>query len=133
MMRRLSLAFLALTLSLTTAAHSQRSQQGGSNSVEVVVNVAYDDNNEVPKMCRVQLLTSARMPVAEAFANDRGQANFRVSAGSYMVQVLSMEAETGEITFVVNPRESTHSEWVRLKRKPVNGTVPTSTDGSVSQ
>ena len=132
-MLRRCLSALAVAAILASPAYAQRNQQGNVSSVELVLNVAFDDNNEVPKMCRVQLLTSARMPMAEAFANDRGQATFHVSSGSYMVQALSLEAETGEITFVVNSRETMHNEWLRLKRKPVNGGVPTSTDGSVSQ
>jgi tetratricopeptide (TPR) repeat protein len=131
-MIRRCLSLLAIAAFCITPSLAQRSSNGPANSVEVVINVAFDDNNEIPKMCRVQLLTSARMPVAEVFLNDRGQANFRVSSGSYMVQTNAQDAESGEATFVVNPRETMHNEWVRIKRKPINGVAVTSTEGSIS-
>ena len=126
---------LVFTIAIAAAPtlHAQRTQSGGNNSTEIVINVAFDDNNEVPKMCRIQLLTNARMPVAEAFANDRGQATFHASSGSYMVQALSSDSETAELSFVVNPRETLHNEWIRVKRKLPNGNQPTSTAGSISQ
>src|SRR4051812_13777883 len=129
-MIRRSLAVFAVVAMLAGSAHAQRQEQ--VTTTEVVVSVVFDDNNEAPKMCRVQLLTSARMPVAEQFANDRGQATFRVTAGNYLVQTVSMDSEPGEATFTVSPRQSFHTEFLRLKHKPANGGNASSNEGSIS-
>ena len=126
MIRRCSILLLAIIASLTL--YGQRSQQ--PSSTEVVITVTFEDNHQVPSMTRVVLFTSTRTPVAEQLANDRGQASFRVSSGNYIAQATSMDAEPGEISFSVQPRESMHSDYIMLKHKATNNTD--SKDASIS-
>src|SRR5258706_11380225 len=67
-MIRRSLALLAILAICATSLSAQRQQQQQQTVAELVINVTYDDNNEAPKMCRVQLLTSSRMPISDQFA-----------------------------------------------------------------
>jgi tetratricopeptide (TPR) repeat protein len=114
MIRRCSILLLAISATLPVFAQRSQQQQTGA---EVLVTVTFEDNHQVPSMARISLFTSARMPVAEQFANDRGQASFRVSSGNYLVQATSLEGEAVESSFTIQPREAMHSEYLLMKRK----------------
>ncbi len=127
MIRRCSILLLGICVSLPLSAQRSQQQQSGA---EVIVTVTFDDNHQVPQMTRVVLMTSARMPAGEQFANDRGQASFRVSSGSYIVQATSLEGEPVESSFAIQPREAVHSEYLLMKRKAAKNSD--SKDGSIS-
>jgi len=131
MIRRLFLLAAIVTLCFASA-HGQRSQQQQITTfTEVSIYVSYDDDNTVPQMCRVQLQTGARMPVSDTFANDRGQATFRVSPGSYRAVALLNGREVGDVSFAVNPRENVHQEYIRFRHQTSDATA-SSSEGSVS-
>lgn len=132
MIRRIFLlpAFVSLCC---IATHAQRpsQQQQPTSQTELTVYVSYDDDNTVPQMCRVQLQTGSRMPVADSFANDRGQVTFHVGQGSYRIVAILNGREVGDVSFAVNPRENVHQEYIRFKHQPAEG-AGNSTEGSVS-
>src|SRR4051812_9836204 len=131
MIRRLLVvaAFASLTIT-ASQAQRQQTQQQPSSSTEISIYVVYDDSNAGSQMCHVQLQTGTRMPISDSFTNDRGQVTFHVGAGSYRVVATIAGAEPNEVSFVVNPREAMHQEYIRLKRlAPAGGN---SKDGSIS-
>lgn len=124
---------LAVSLLLTISLFAQRSGQQDVTRADVYINVSYDnDDRALPQMYRVQLFTNGRMPISEQLTNDRGQVVFHsVGQGTYMVSVAGQDVETSELSFAVSQHESTHIEFIRLKRKAIAGQA-SSNQGTVT-
>ena len=132
MTQRDILRLTALLAFFTLCLHAQRGAVDTTRA-DAVIHVTFEDDRSVPQMYRVQLFTGSRMPVAEQYTNDRGQATFSgLAAGSYLVVVSNPDIETSELSFVIGRRETVHSEYLRARRKTTADQAKSSTQGSVS-
>lgn len=83
------------------------------------VKVTATDGRAVGYKLRVELLSSTGIPVADAFTDDNGNANFpNLRSGGYRLRVSGMGVveSTGD-AFRIEPEESSHVEYVSVKRE----------------
>src|SRR6185312_1886482 len=94
--------------------------------------VTFDDDHPVPQNYRVQLLSSARLPLRQTLTDSHGQATLQnVTQGAYHLSVSGPDAITTEGSFAIYRGELSHNEYIRLPRK--ENTRASSTDGTVSR
>jgi tetratricopeptide (TPR) repeat protein len=133
MKRKSFYLFLFGLLLCAPKLYPQRQSQQEVTRADAIIHVTFEDDRPVPAMYRVQLMTGGRMPITEQFTNDRGEAIFSgLAAGSYLAIISATDIETSEMAFVIRNRETTHSDYLRAKRKTVAGQTGASTQGSVS-
>ncbi len=133
MLRRIACSTAAALL-LTTLALAQRQVPQQRVTTELTVRVSYEDDRRVDDQLRVQLTNSSGVPIMESFTRGEGEARFLgVEPGAYRLRVsgINIEEQASDYSFVINPRELTHVEYIRVRRKP-DKDGPTSTQGSIS-
>ncbi len=122
----------ALLLTIFMAAQQRQGPQPQRITTELVVRVSYEDDRAVGSNARVQVTNSSGVPVAENFTRSEGEARFiGLEPGMYRLRIsgIDIEEKFSEYSFTINPREMTHVEYVRVRRR---GDSLTSTEGSVS-
>ncbi|HUS18497.1 MAG TPA: tetratricopeptide repeat protein [Terriglobales bacterium] len=126
------LSILLLLVPCVAFAQRPGSQQPRTTT-ELVVRVTYEDDRVVGEQVRVQLSNSGGIPVAETFTRGEGEARFlNVEPGAYRLRVTGMDIDekTSDYSFAISPREITHLEFIRVKRKVDPN--QTSTQGTIS-
>ncbi|MEO6119179.1 MAG: tetratricopeptide repeat protein [Terriglobales bacterium] len=112
--------------------------QGGQTrqprvTTDLTVRVSYEDERAVEQV-RVQVTNSSGVPIAENFTRGEGEVRFsNMEPGSYRLRVTGMDIEekTSDYAFTILPRQMTHTEFIRVRRKP-NPNDQTSLQGSIS-
>jgi len=136
MVRRIVLStVLVLLASTLVLAQRQPNIQQPRVTTELVVKVTYEDDRPVGEQVRVQLSNSSGVPIAEMFTRGEGEARFTgIEPGSYRLRVsgLDIEERSSEYSFVIYPRQITHFEFMRVKRKPSREQAAGSTQGHIS-
>lgn len=109
-------AFFALIAALLLTTASSAQMRGGT---DLRVKVTATDGRAVGYKLRVELLSSTGIPVADAFTDDNGNANFpNLRSGGYRLRVTGMEiVETLGEAFQIEPEESSHVEYVSVRRE----------------
>lgn len=135
MIRRIVLS-TALVLFASTFLLAQRQPNipQPRATTELVVRVTYEDDRPVGDQVRVQLSNSSGVPITETFTRGEGEARFSgVEAGVYRLRVSGMDIEekASDYSFVIYPRQITHLEYMRVRRKPSREQA-TSTQGHIS-
>jgi tetratricopeptide (TPR) repeat protein len=102
-----------------------------SSPKELSIRVTYESGEAVEFGIRVQLQNGTGTPVNDAYTDDRGTVRFVVDAGQYRVRITgaAIEETNSDKSFYIDPRESMHSEYVSVRRKPG---AESSTQGHVS-
>jgi tetratricopeptide (TPR) repeat protein len=116
-----SIAGFVIVLTLVATAAAQRRPSTAVNvPKELNVRITYESGEPVEMGIRVQLTTGAGTPFAETFTDDRGTARFVIDAGSYRLRITgaNIEETASERSFVIDTRETNHSEFVSVRRKP---------------
>lgn len=134
MPRRFALSSIWLLL-LSSQVLAQRQIPQQRITTELTVRVTYEDDRSVGDNVRVQLTNPTGIPIQEAFTRGEGQARFLgIEPGAYKLRVIGMDIEetTSEYSFVIQPRQFTHMEFVRVRRKVDPNAQQTSTQGSIS-
>jgi tetratricopeptide (TPR) repeat protein len=112
MFRRLVI-FIASFFAIAAAA----GQRSGN---DLVVKVTYTDGRAVVEQTRVQLLSTAGVPLAELATRGQGEVRFHgVGFGAFRIRVSGpdIEEKTSE-SFNIDPRDNTHMEFLTVIRKP---------------
>src|SRR6516164_5819116 len=84
---RLAVVSLASLTSLGALAQRNPNFPGRSVPCELQIHVAYEDDHPAERMLQVDLLNSNGGSSGTTFTDDRGYAQFQVTAGNYRVRV----------------------------------------------
>lgn len=120
-----ALLLLATLLSPAARAQDDGRPSAGATHVPASIRVRLaQDGRPLQERIRVQLRLPTGVTVAEAFTNERGEADLRGTApGSYVVTVSSPALiEAVEQRFDLMPRETTRYLFVNVRFRPPEGT-----------
>lgn len=118
-----------------TIVFAQGSQSGQQTvTTELVVKVTYENDRPVGDQVRVQLTSSSGVPLMDSYTSGESEVHFfGVQPGGYRLRItgLDIEDKFSDYSFSIQPREVTHMEFIRVRRKPEKD-AQTSTQSSVS-
>src|SRR5262245_9957685 len=119
-MSRSYLVLVGLMALVLPVAAQRRPSTSESVPKELPIRVTYERGQSVEMGIRVQLQNATGTPIAENFTDDRGTVQFTVESGPYRVRITgpAIEELSSEHSFFVDPRESNHSEFFNVHKKP---------------